>query len=46
MVPTLTTQEVEDSSDEGEEVEIPLAADTMATLVAEPLQVVPDLVPE
>lgn len=46
MVPTLTTQEIEDSSDEGEEVEMPLATDSMATLVTEPLQVVPDLVPE
>ncbi|VVC40180.1 Hypothetical protein CINCED_3A020619 [Cinara cedri] len=46
LVPTLTTQEAEDSSDEGDEVEMPHASDTLTTLVTEPLQVVPDIVPE
>lgn len=47
MVPTLTTQEIEDSSDEGDEVEMPHATDNMITaLVTEPLQIVPDIVPE
>lgn len=45
MVPTLTTQELEDSSDEGDEVDMTEATDIMTTLVAEPLQVVPDIVP-
>lgn len=47
MVPTLTTQEIDDSSDEGDEVEMPHAnSDPLTTLVTEPLQVVPDIVPE
>lgn len=47
MAPTtLTTQGIEDSSDDGDEVEMPHAADTLTTLVTEPLQVVPDIVPE
>lgn len=45
MVPTLTTQELEDSSDEGDEVDMTHSTDTMTTLVTEPLQVVPDIVP-
>lgn len=45
-IPTLTTQDIEDSSDEGDEVGIQHATDTMTTLVNEPLQVVPDIVPE
>lgn len=44
---SLTTQEIEDSSDEGDEVDMSHATDdTMTTLVTEPLQVVPDIVPE
>jgi len=35
------TQEIEDSSDEGDE-----ATNIMSTLATEPLQVVPDIVPE
>jgi len=42
----LTTQEIEDSSDDGDEVGMPNATDAMTTLVNEPLQVVPDIVPE
>lgn len=45
-IQTLTTQDIEDSSDEGDEVGIQHATDTMTTLVNEPLQVVPDIVPE
>ncbi|XP_022160014.1 probable ubiquitin carboxyl-terminal hydrolase FAF-X [Myzus persicae] len=45
-IQTLTTQDIEDSSDEGEEVGIQHATDTMTNLVNEPLQVVPDIVPE
>jgi len=41
----LTTQNIEDSSDEGDEVEMSHTTDTMTTSVTEPLQVVPDIVP-
>lgn len=45
-MPALTTPEIEDSSDEGDEVEMPHATDTLTTLVTDPLQVVPDIVIE
>lgn len=38
-------QSLDDSSDEGDEVEMSRATDTMTTSVTEPLQVVPDIVP-
>lgn len=44
MVPTLRTQDLEDSSDEGDEVEMSHTTDP-TTSVTEPLQVVPDIVP-
>jgi len=45
-IQTLTTQDIEDSSDEGDEVGIQLSSNAMTTLGNEPLQVVPDIVPE
>ncbi|XP_050542237.1 probable ubiquitin carboxyl-terminal hydrolase FAF-X isoform X2 [Daktulosphaira vitifoliae] len=45
--PTMTTHEIEDSSDEGDEIEMPnVMEDALANLVTEPMQVVPDLVPQ
>lgn len=43
LVPTLPTRDGEDSSDDGDEADRPHVADTITT---EPLQVVPDVVPE